>query len=250
MQYFHNATWGKWLAFLFAFIIEVLLGVNVYFLVKVSTEAVFPDIAWISTAVATLFGFGIFLGGMWIFLYAEYSFKAARQYTLAMNTFWWREVVVVLMVIGVILLDLTSLSFRREYLSARGADWLFDFFVILALLPPAIGVVLHVLVNKPVKARYSEAYQRIQATTIDELESEMPHMSLEHKLRFLSGDTEAIQEHLGTKQEKQAQIAASRHEQDQRNKAEQEQMSRPLFQLFQPKGQEEQVNLNQNGQIK
>lgn len=249
MQYFHNATWGKWLAFIFAFIIEVLLGVNVYFLVKISTEAVFPDTGVLSTGVAALFGFGIFIGGMWVFLYAEYSFKAAHAYSQAMKTAPWREIIVILMVLGVIGLDITSLFFRREYLSNRGADWLFWFFVILALLPPAIGVVLHVLVNKPMKVRYAEAYQRIHSTTIDQLEREMPNMSLEHKLRFLSGDQEALTEHLGAKQERQSVIEAAKSDQQARDEAEKEQMSRPFFQFFQPKNQQERVSMNQNGRM-
>ena len=235
MHYFHNANWGKWLAFIFATIIEVLLGVNVYFLVDISTQAVFPGLPALSAIVGALFGLGIFLGGMWVFMYAEYSFQAAHTYSRHKQTWPWREIVVFALVLGVIGLDLTSLAFRREYLAARGADWLLVFFIILALLPPMIGVIIHVMVNKPAKAKYVEAYERIQGSAIADLEAEMPKMSLDRKLRFLQGDSAALEEHLSDNRTKVQEIEVARVTEKARSVEEQEQMAGPLARLFTPK---------------
>jgi len=196
MKWFHNANMAKWFAFVFALLIEVLLGVNAFFLVNVSTEIIFTEFPILALLVSALFGIGLFLGGMWVFMFAEYSYKACRAYTIAHNTWPWREVIVYLLIVGVIGLDLTSLAFRRAYLNNRGADWLFWFFVILALLPPLIGVLVHVFVNKPVEYRYGEAYDSIHQQTIDELVDVMPGMPLDKKLRYLNGDPDALREHL------------------------------------------------------
>lgn len=236
MHYFHNANWGKWLAFAFATIIEVLLGVNVYFLVDVSTGAVFPGLPALAVVVAALFGVGIFLGGMWVFMYAEYSFTAARAYTLHKHAWPWRELIVFSLVLGVIGLDLTSLFFRKNYLEARGADWLLVFFIILSLLPPMLGVIIHVMVNKPTKVKYVEAYERMQGSTLADLEAEMPNMSLDQKLRFLQGDSTALQEHLAQSRTKVQQIEEARTASKQRTADEQEQMADPLARLFLPQG--------------
>lgn len=196
MKWFHNANAAKWLAFVFALAIEILLGVNAFFLVNTSTEVALAGFPGLALVISALFGLGLFVGGMWVFLYAEYSFKAARAYTTYHHTVPWREVIVFALIGGVIALDLTSLAFRKSYLSNRGADWLFWFFVILAILPPLIGVIVHVFVNKPVEFRYVETYNRLHQQTLDELESIAPGMSLDRKLRFLNGEGDALSEHL------------------------------------------------------
>ena len=193
MRYFHNASFFKWVAFLFACVIEFLLGVNVFNLVQVSTQAAIPDIPYIAPIVALIAGIAMFFGGVFVFLGSGYAHKAARDYTTYYGVIAWREFIVKALVVAIVALDITSLAFRMQNLKTDNPIPLLVFFVILALLPPVLGVIVDVFVNRPVKSRLADTIQNVKINTADELGMMLHGMPLSMRLQFLQGDQSVIE---------------------------------------------------------
>lgn len=229
MSKFHNANFFKWVAFLFAVVIEFLLGINAFNLVQISTDAAIPEYQFIAPIVAGIAGAALFAGGMFTFLGTGYAMKAAKDYSRHHGTVAWREFVIGALVFAIIALDVVSLIFRMAYLQVPNPAPLFVFFLILALIPPVLGVIVDVFVNRPVKAKLNETVQEIKRDTADELGRMLKGMPLSQRLQFLqTGDSSILQNYVSTREQEHALIA------EKRANAETEKMADPFVTLLEP----------------
>jgi hypothetical protein len=229
MNRFHNANFFKWVAFVFTVVIELLLGINAFNLVQISTQAAIPEYSFIAPVVAVIAGLGLFSGGMFTFLGTGYAMKAARDYTKYHGAIAWREWLVGSLVFAIVALDVISLVFRMQYLHLSNPVPLFLFFLLLAFIPPVLGVIVDVFVNRPVKAKLSDTIYTLKRDTADELARYVKGMPLSLRLQFLqSGDTSLLQNYVN-KQEQEHQMIAER-----RTNAESERVADPFVTLLEP----------------
>lgn len=186
-----------WMAFAFVLCIGVLLGVNIALLVFASTSVVllnlltgFASGLWIayvvSLGISALLGIAFLIGYMWTFAGASSTFEAAKAYAEEYATRWpWPQSLVIGLEVFFIVLDLISLSYRREFFQAKGAEQLFWFFVVLSLLSPVVGLLMHVLENKPLKFRLAEAGQHAANLVGDDIFSAIESMPPDRRTKVL-----------------------------------------------------------------
>jgi hypothetical protein len=189
----------------FTFAIEFMLGVNAAFLVDQSVRIVTENmltgtpiapLAGAITLIASLaVGFCFVFGGMWVFGGFMDSLADAEAYEDENGTNAWPRVMVWLLFLAVIALDFTTLLFRAAYFAEKGASALFAFFVILLLMPPVLGPLIHVLENTPRGRRLNKARRQAEALEIDDVTRVVEAMDPDLRSRWLDGDATALQEH-------------------------------------------------------
>jgi len=143
----------------FTFAIESMLGINAAFLVDQSVSIVTDNMlkdtplsplsGMITLVVSLAVGFCFIFGGMWVFSGFMDSLDDAKAYTKEFKSKRWPETMVWLLMFAVIALDFTTLVFRSAFFAEKGALALFAFFVILILMPPILGPLIHVLEHTP-----------------------------------------------------------------------------------------------------
>jgi hypothetical protein len=202
-----HAIWW-WMVFWLVFCIGVLLGVNIALLVFASTSVVLvalleglpgaTNLAYVvSLAIALLLGTAFLVGYLWTFAGASSTFETAAAYAEAHGLrFPWPQALVIALEGFFIALDLISLLYRRQFFATKGAEQLFWFFVVLSLMSPILGLLMHILENKPLSYRLSEIRQHTANLVGDDLQALVGSMPFEHRVRALSGDETAVQEHL------------------------------------------------------
>ncbi len=203
----HHTLW-YWMAFSFAVCIGVLLGVNIALLIFASTSVVLLTLLAgltsgqvlayiISLLIAALLGVAFLAGYIWTFAGASSTYEAAKAYTEEYGLNWpWPQYLVIGLELFFIVLDLISLWYRKQFFAARGAEQLFWFFVVLSLLSPVVGLLMHILENKPLRYRLTEAQRRASNLVGDDLEQLIDTMPFERRARIISGDETALSEHL------------------------------------------------------
>ncbi len=196
-----------WMAFSFALCIGILLGVNIALLIFASTSIVSLNLLGglpagqmlaylISLSIAALLGLAFVVGYIWTFAGASSTYEAAAAYEHEYGCFWpWPRALVVGLELFFLALDLISLLYRREYFAGKGAEQLFWFFVVLSLLSPVIGLLMHILENKPLSHRLVEAQRHTANLVGDDLEQLINSMPFDKRTRVLSGDGAALREH-------------------------------------------------------
>lgn len=193
----------------FAFSIELMLGINVAFLVDQSLGIVahnmldgVPLLSALATVIplviSLLIGACFVLGGMWTFAGFMDNLDDARAYAEEYATNKWPVWMVWLILIAVIALDFTTLAFRAAYFAEKGAAALVWFFVILILVPGILGAFLHVLENTPRDRRMVKAERNVEQIDADAYEEALRTMPDDLRTRYLDGDETALQEHYDT----------------------------------------------------
>lgn len=189
----------------FTFAIEFMLGVNAAFLVDQSVRIVTENmltgtpiapLAGVITLIASLaVGFCFVFGGMWVFGGFMDSLGDAEAYEDEYGTRAWPRMMVWALFVAVIALDFTTLLFRAAFFAEKGAIALFAFFVILILMPPVLGPLIHVLENTPRGRRLNKARRQAEALEIDDVTRVVEAMDPDLRSRWLDGDASALQAH-------------------------------------------------------
>lgn len=222
----HSAAF--WMIWIFTLAIELMLGINAAFLLDQSLLIVANNMladtplaplgGLIALIVALLAGLAVVLGGIWTFTSFIDSLDSANAYHEHYGSkVPWATVLVCVLEGAIIGIDFTTLCFRATYFAERGAIWLFIFFIILIILPPILGPLLHVLENAPRDRRLALAYRQAEQLEATDLASAIEAMDPDLRTRYLNGDQDAISEHYErarTREEnyqyEQQQIAARR----------------------------------------
>lgn len=233
----------------FTFSIEFMLGVNAAFLVDQSISIVArnmlagtflePLASVITLLVSLAVGFCFVFGGMWVFSGFMDSLDDARAYMAEYGTNRWPVVMIWILMLAVVALDFTTLLFRAAFFAERGAGALFVFFLILILMPPVLGAIIHVLEHTPRDRRLAKARQYGESLESDDAEQLVRVMDPDLRSRWLNGDASAVQAHYdrvaALRAENQAyeqqQIAArdaKKQEEEDRKQIGQENRKRPL----------------------
>lgn len=239
---------------LFTLAIEFMLGVNAAFLVDQSViivadnmlaGTVFASLASFIALFASLaVGLCFVMGGLWTFGGFIDSLDDARAYCETYGTRGWPVVMVWALFLGIIALDFTTLGFRAAYFAARGETSLLAFFVILILLPPILGPLLHVLEHTPRDRRLSKVRQFAEALETDDMEYNIRVMEPDLRTRLLNGDATALNEHYDRIRAAELDDQAYEQQKIQERKAKQRQARRPLALAFR-RGQAETESINQ-----
>lgn len=195
---------GYYVFWWMCFIIEVLLGINVAFLVDVnlqvvavhmmegvtllgmSLEPVAITVAFvISLAVAACF----MMGGMWTFSDFLDSYRDAEEYERAEGTSWpWPRLLMVAFLLVVMALDFFTLQFRATYFASTGETALFAFFCVLIVMPFLLGCLIHVIENTPRDRRLTKAYNYAQQVATGDEERAVQYMTAGERDMYLSGN--------------------------------------------------------------
>jgi hypothetical protein len=194
-----------WVIGVFTFAIESMLGINAAFLVDQSISIVVRNMldgtgivyldAVITLIISLAVGFALIFGGMWTFAGFMDSLGDAKAYKEKYGTRRWPETLVWLLFIAVIALDFTTLCFRASFFAEKGALALFAFFVILIVLPPVLGPLIHVLEHTPRDRRLTKARQHAESLETDDIEHVVETMDPDLRSRWLNDDPTALQEH-------------------------------------------------------
>ena len=190
----------------FAFSIELMLGINVSFLVDQSLAIVAHNMLdgvpfvslladFIPLVISLLIGTCFVLGGMWTFAGFMDNLDDAKAYKDEYASNDWPVAMVWAIMIAVILLDLTTLAFRAAYFAEKGATALVWFFIILIFVPAILGAFLHVLENTPRDRRIVKAERHIAQVDADAYEETLQTMPDHLRTRYLNGDETAMEEH-------------------------------------------------------
>jgi hypothetical protein len=223
---------------LFTLAIEFMLGVNAAFLVDQSVVIVAanmlagtilsPLAPFIALLASVAVGMCFVLGGLWTFSGFVDSLEDAKAYCDEYGTSRWPVVMVWLLFIGIILLDFTTLGFRAAYFAARGETSLLAFFVILILLPPVLGPLLHVLEHTPRDRRLAKVRQYVEALETDDLEVAVKEMNPALRTRLLNDDPTAITDYYAQAQQEQEMIESAERQKLQERKQKRIAARRPL----------------------
>lgn len=184
----------------FCFMIEVLLGLNVAFLVNDNLQIVarnmtegvpFPAVSVIGASVAFLISLAVAsaftLGGMWTFSGFLDLYKDAEEYEHDQGTWgWWPRGLVVLLLLIIFGLDYTTLMFRAAYFSEKGASSLFLFFCGLIILPFVLGCIIHIIENTPRDRRQTKAYNYAQQVATGDEERAVQYMTPQERDQYLT----------------------------------------------------------------
>lgn len=198
-------TFAYYVVLLFTLAIELMLGINASFLVDQSVSIVAhnmldgtpfgglsPLIAlFCSLAVGACF----VMGGMWTYAGFIDSLEDAKAYVAEYGTWRWPVLLVWLAFIAVIAIDFATLAFRSEYFASRGESALLGFFVVLILLPPILGPLIHVLENTPRDRRLAKVRRFAESLDTDDTEVAVRHMDPDLRSRLVNGDQSALNEH-------------------------------------------------------
>lgn len=236
-----HAIW-YWMAFWFIFCIGALLGVNIALLIFASTSVVLLNLLSgfsagaalsyaVSLGISALLAAAFLIGYMWTFGGASNTYEAAKAYEHEYGvSWWWPRLLVVGLEVFFIALDLISLSYRREFFAAKGADQLFWFFVALSLLSPIVGLLMHILENKPLSHRLAEIRQYNANLVGDDIEAAIRAMPTDKRTRLLfdpDGET-VLAEHFQEEQERQLREQERRQAETSNRRERQKQAHRPL----------------------
>lgn len=224
---------------LFTLAIEFMLGVNAAFLVDQSVVIVAdnmlagtmfaPLASFIALFASLAVGLCFVMGGLWTFGGFIDSLDDARAYVAEYGTSSWPVVMVWALFLGIIALDFTTLGFRAAYFTARGETSLLAFFVILILLPPVLGPLLHVLEHTPRDRRLSKVRQFAEALETDDMEYNIGIMDADLRTRLLNGDKTALNEHYERVRAAELDDQAYEQQKIQERKGKQKQANRPLL---------------------
>lgn len=227
-----------WVIGIFTFAIESMLGINAAFLIDQSVSIVARNMldgtplvslaAIITLIVSLAVGFCFIFGGMWTFSGFMNSLEDARAYRDYYGTGGWPVRMVWCLESAVVALDFTTLCFRATYFAERGALWLFVFFVILIILPPILGPLIHVLENTPHDRRLAKAYRYAEQISADDIDQAVQMMSAGHRTRLLSGDTGAIDDHYSSVEAERARNAELEQQRIAERKQKQQRANHPF----------------------
>lgn len=223
---------------LFTLAIEFMLGVNAAFLVDQSVVIVADNMLagtfltgfapFIALLASLAVGLCFVMGGLWTFSGFIDSLDDAKAYCEAYGTSFWPVVMVWALFIGIIALDFTTLGFRAAYFAARGEQSLLAFFVILILLPPILGPLLHVLEHTPRDRRLAKLRQYAEAIETDDVEQAVREMNPALRTRLLNGDGGAITDYYAQAQAEQEMAESVERQKIQTSKIKQLKAKRPL----------------------
>lgn len=218
---------------LFTLAIELMLGINAAFLVNQSVRIVADNMLggtplegiapYIALLVSLGVGFCFIWGGLWTFSGFIDSLEDARAYVRHYATNKWPVLAVWGLYLGIIILDFATLFFRASYFTARGEASLMAFFIVLILLPPVLGPLLHVLENTPRDRRLARVRQYAEALETDDIETAVKEMNPALRTRLLSGDGTALIDHYN-----QVQQAEEMYESRERQKLQEDNRTREL----------------------
>lgn len=228
-----------WIAGIFTFAIEFMLGVNAAFLADQSliivthnmlTGTPLDGLASVIALIAALaVGFCMVFGGMWVFGGFIDNIEDARAYRDEYGTSSWPVALLWLLLIAIMGLDFFTLLFRAAFFAEKGALPLFAFFVILIFLPPIIGPLIHVLEHTPRDRRLTRARNHAETLEVDDITQAVEMMDPDLRSRWLGGDDTALNEHYErVDQERQAAFERAEAEEDERAAKRTKRLNRPL----------------------
>ncbi len=237
-QHKKRHTLAYYVVALFTLAIELMLGINAAFLVFQSVSivannmlagtsfmAIAPLIAlFCSLAVGACF----VLGGMWTYAGFIDSLEDAKAYIREYGAVVWPVLLVWLAFLSIIALDFTTLAFRAYYFAQRGETALLGFFVVLIILPPIMGPLIHVLENTPRDRRLAKVRHYAESLETDDMEHVVRSMDPDLRSRMLNGDQSAIQEHYHRVDALRAENAAYEQQKIQERDSKQRNHQRPL----------------------
>jgi hypothetical protein len=182
----------------FCLIIEVLLGLNVAFLVNENLQIILHHmmqgvfLGIVATVVAGLLSLAVAacftLGGMWTFAGFLDSYKDAEAYEQAEATWGpWPRGLMILLLLMMMALDFFTLQFRATYFAQQGEAALFNFFVVLIALPFVLGCIIHVIENTPRNRRQTKAFNYAQQVAVGDEERAVQYMTPQERDQYLSG---------------------------------------------------------------
>lgn len=223
---------------LFTLAIELMLGVNAAFLVDQSVRVVSDNMlegtplaggsSFIALIVSLGVGFCFIWGGLWTFSGFIDSLEDARAYVRHYRTNKWPVAAVWGLYIGIIAIDFATLFFRASYFAAKGETPLMAFFVVLILLPPVLGPLLHVLENTPRDRRLARVRQYAEAVAVDDIETAVKDMNPALRTRLLSGDGTALRDYYAQAQQQEEMYESRERQKLQGDEAQRDYAQRPL----------------------
>ncbi len=223
---------------LFTLAIEFMLGVNAAFLVDQSVIIVANNmlagtfLATLAPFIALLaslaVGLCFVMGGLWTFSGFIDSLEDAKAYCTEYAAGWWPVAMVWFLFVGIIVLDFTTLAFRAVYFSARGESSLLAFFVVLILLPPVLGPLLHVLEHTPRDRRLAKVRQYAEAIETDDVELAIREMNPALRTRLLNGDQSAFTDYYAQAQQEQEMYESAERQKLYEREAKRQRARRPL----------------------
>jgi hypothetical protein len=224
---------------LFTLAIELMLGINAAFLVSQSVSIVarnmldgtaFAGLAPLIALFCSLaVGACFVMGGMWTYAGFIDSLEDAKAYVQEYGTWNWPVWLIWAAFLAIIALDFTTLAFRAVYFAQRGETALLGFFIVLILLPPILGPLIHVLEHTPRDRRLSKVRQFAEALETDDMETVVQTMDPDLRSRMLNGDQSAIQEHYNRVDAMRAENAAYEQQKIQEREEKRKHSRAPLF---------------------
>lgn len=194
---FHSSVVGKFIVYPIVLVIEFTFGLGVYLMLAASTDVI---IGSTGSAIFAVIGGGFTaIGGIWVFLYGEYSMTDVIAYSKAHKENNVRVYSMYAVQVLFLALDFIALLYRSQFLPSNGKFLLISFGVIFMLLVFALGKILHAMENKPIDAVMSQTTQQLTDNVATDLRKVLVSMDLPDQLAFLNGNIEVAKKYISEK---------------------------------------------------